>query len=337
MIVRRAAVAVSVVLLGAVSGCSTGATPGAAPGTAPGPAAATDKDERGPRPTSVVTPTWDPLDPDGPTPSDRIEPEPDVVVLDEATSVPGPSVTKASVSVYAGVDRTGRVHLGGRVATKAQRRALLRNASAEGRDVDAALLRVVPRRTDASVDRAVATLGDYLAVAPDGDGSLLLWMLDRTLVAQVRDPAVQHYVPVSRTGTAALLRAGGVDVVVSAALQVRGDSVQTEITDTVDGEPPTFAAGSARLTGAARGLLDHLLPWLTVEYPDVRLLVTGHATATEPDAGALALRRAHAVRDYLVARGVAAERLGVLGYGDDQAGYHVTYGDAGRYELSVVG
>jgi outer membrane protein OmpA-like peptidoglycan-associated protein len=81
-------------------------------------------------------------------------------------------------------------------------------------------------------------------------------------------------------------------------------------------EPVLFAAGSADLSDDARRALDDIAGQLRSQ-PDLSLEIGGHAD----DAGSqsrnleLSQRRAGAVRDYLVARGVDASRLRAEGYG----------------------
>jgi outer membrane protein OmpA-like peptidoglycan-associated protein len=72
----------------------------------------------------------------------------------------------------------------------------------------------------------------------------------------------------------------------------------------------TFAFDSAALDAAARDVLDGQARWL-LDHTGVRMTVTGHADLVGPESYnyGLGLRRAHSVRDYLVAQGVSAERL----------------------------
>lgn len=57
---------------------------------------------------------------------------------------------------------------------------------------------------------------------------------------------------------------------------------------------------------------------LLKEVPSVRLWLSGHADAGERSPAKLSLARAEAVRDRLVARGVATERLTIRGAGADE-------------------
>ena len=78
-----------------------------------------------------------------------------------------------------------------------------------------------------------------------------------------------------------------------------------------------FAVNATRLDDRARVILDALASWL-VANPSRSATVEGHADARGPRDRNIALagRRAEAVRDYLVARGVAAGRLTAISYGD---------------------
>lgn len=83
----------------------------------------------------------------------------------------------------------------------------------------------------------------------------------------------------------------------------------------------TFELGSDRLTGDAGANLDAFAAALAdPRLAAARFTVEGHTDARGSDAFNLALsqRRASAVRDYLVARGVAAERLDPVGYGESR-------------------
>lgn len=85
-----------------------------------------------------------------------------------------------------------------------------------------------------------------------------------------------------------------------------------------------FESGSAALVPTARIVLDDALERMIL--PGVRngslaaFQVTGHADRAGPDDRnmQLSIRRAEAVRDYLVSRGVPTRLIGVLGYGEAQ-------------------
>lgn len=77
-----------------------------------------------------------------------------------------------------------------------------------------------------------------------------------------------------------------------------------------------FLHGTAELRRAAHASLDRFVE-LAADCPDARFLVTGHTdTSGDPALNrSLSEARAAAVRDYLVAAGVAAERLEAAGRG----------------------
>lgn len=84
-------------------------------------------------------------------------------------------------------------------------------------------------------------------------------------------------------------------------------------------EGVSFELNSAELTAASRPVLDRLAADLK-KYPRLRVEVQGHTDSSGSDEYNLKLseRRAQAVRDYLIAHGVAATQLEARGYGETQ-------------------
>src|ERR1700740_2128871 len=80
-----------------------------------------------------------------------------------------------------------------------------------------------------------------------------------------------------------------------------------------------FAVNAAALDEQARGLLNALADWLMAN-PASTAAIEGHADArgARDHNLALARRRAEAVRDYLVARGVAPGRLTAISFGEER-------------------
>ncbi len=80
-----------------------------------------------------------------------------------------------------------------------------------------------------------------------------------------------------------------------------------------------FSPGSAVLPPAAAGALDHLAEILR-KHPSVRGLIIGHTDDRgSPDQRLeLSQQRAESVRFYLIARGIAEDRLGAVGVGSDR-------------------
>lgn len=81
-----------------------------------------------------------------------------------------------------------------------------------------------------------------------------------------------------------------------------------------------FHHDTADLTQDARGILDGVARTL-LSYPGIRLEVAGHTDSNGDDAYNLDLsqRRAEAVCDYLISKGVNADMLGAHGYGEERA------------------
>jgi|GEM_PF-6001406 len=80
-----------------------------------------------------------------------------------------------------------------------------------------------------------------------------------------------------------------------------------------------FQSDKAILLEKSKDILDRVAASL-IEHPDVRVEVAGHCDATNTDEHNLKLSdaRAKAVRDYLIGKGVAADRLEAKGYGESQ-------------------
>ncbi len=98
----------------------------------------------------------------------------------------------------------------------------------------------------------------------------------------------------------------------AAAAMVLPVAGQTIVLDHV-----TFESGSARLTSASNETLNALATALA-DAPEAVVEVRGHTDATGPDEANLDLsqRRAGAVRDALIRRGVAPGRITAVGYGE---------------------
>jgi len=77
-----------------------------------------------------------------------------------------------------------------------------------------------------------------------------------------------------------------------------------------------FAFNSAELTPEARAILDENAAVLERE-TDVKVRIEGHTDSTGPEAynQGLSERRAKAVEEYLISKGVSADRLEIMGYG----------------------
>ena len=92
-----------------------------------------------------------------------------------------------------------------------------------------------------------------------------------------------------------------------------GEAILVNLPDGV-----TFAVDSATITPAFQGTLDVIANSL-IKYPNSLIDVYGFTDSTGSDAYNLQLsqRRANAVADYLVARGVTRSRIATQGYGED--------------------
>jgi outer membrane protein OmpA-like peptidoglycan-associated protein len=78
-----------------------------------------------------------------------------------------------------------------------------------------------------------------------------------------------------------------------------------------------FALDSAVLTAAGRAALDKYVPELKAN-PNTKVVIAGHTCSLGSDLynQDLSERRAQAAADYLISRGIAAERFTIFGYGE---------------------
>jgi OOP family OmpA-OmpF porin len=81
-----------------------------------------------------------------------------------------------------------------------------------------------------------------------------------------------------------------------------------------------FVTGNATLTAAAKKELDKAAVILNEEYPQLKVEIAGHTDNTGNPAfnKKLSEKRASAIKAYLVKKSVSADRLSVIGYGQDQ-------------------
>lgn len=85
------------------------------------------------------------------------------------------------------------------------------------------------------------------------------------------------------------------------------------------GDTVNFEFDSAELSGSARSTLNRQSAFLSVN-PDLMIVIEGHADerGTREYNLALAERRATAVRDYLVAKGMNSARVRTVSYGKER-------------------
>jgi outer membrane protein OmpA-like peptidoglycan-associated protein len=93
-----------------------------------------------------------------------------------------------------------------------------------------------------------------------------------------------------------------------------GESILVNLPDTV-----TFDVGSSTLKPSFRATLDEVAATM-VDYPNSLIDVYGHTDSTGSDSfnQALSERRARAVADYMIARGVDRRRIMTQGFGETQ-------------------
>ena len=86
------------------------------------------------------------------------------------------------------------------------------------------------------------------------------------------------------------------------------------------GDRVFFETDSSELTPQSRATLDKQAQWLNTYSQYAQFTVEGHADerGTREYNLALGARRAQAVRDYLISRGVAANRMHTISYGKER-------------------
>ena len=106
------------------------------------------------------------------------------------------------------------------------------------------------------------------------------------------------------------------------------------------GDRVFFGLDSATLSPQSRGVLDKQAKWLKL-FPDVSITIEGHCDerGTREYNLALGEQRASAVRSYLIALGVEAQRLNTISYGKERPyalGHDEESWKSNRRSVSVI-
>lgn len=117
-------------------------------------------------------------------------------------------------------------------------------------------------------------------------------------------------------GAGGLGGTGGID---TAGLGGAGDPTSPQYFSQTVGDRVQFQVDQHTLTAQAMAVLDGQSRWLTTN-ADYLALIEGHADeqGTSEYNVALSARRANAVREYLISRGVPAARLRTVAYGKER-------------------
>jgi peptidoglycan-associated lipoprotein len=120
-------------------------------------------------------------------------------------------------------------------------------------------------------------------------------------------------------GGAGGLGGAGLPGVGTGALGDPGDPTSPAFFQATVGDRVFFQVDQSTLTPAAIAVLDGQAQWLLTN-ADYLALVEGHAdeVGTREYNVALGARRANAVREYLISRGVPAQRLRTISYGKER-------------------
>lgn len=113
--------------------------------------------------------------------------------------------------------------------------------------------------------------------------------------------------------------AGGSTFGSEAPLTGASDPASPEYFTQTVGDRVLFAVDSSTLTDAGKATLDGQAAWLTTN-SDYLAIVEGHADeqGTREYNLALGARRANAVREYLVSKGIPASRMRTISYGKER-------------------
>ncbi|QEM83669.1 OmpA family protein [Halomonas binhaiensis] len=165
-------------------------------------------------------------------------------------------------------------------------------------------------RNNTGIGAAVGAVVGAAAGAISGDGSTS--KRDRALIGAAAGAAVGGgigaYMDKQERELRQSMQGTGIEV------DRQGDNIVLNMPSSV-----TFGFDSSDLTGNASTALNDVANVLT-QYPETTINIAGHTDSTG-DAGynqKLSERRAQAVGSYLQGRGVAANRLAMMGYGENQ-------------------
>jgi outer membrane protein OmpA-like peptidoglycan-associated protein len=80
-----------------------------------------------------------------------------------------------------------------------------------------------------------------------------------------------------------------------------------------------FGINKADLDETSKLFLSELVMVVTTLYPDMQITVSGHTDATGTDEynQQLSLRRANAVKAFLISKGISKQQIKVIGFGED--------------------
>lgn len=281
----------------------TAAPPAAASGeaaTAAPPAAATAA-PAGPAPSASATPS-----------APAAAPAPNLAAAPSAaSSAPASSTPNRLVAEVSG----GQLRLSGRVSAELRDRLLRR-----GRDLfgAAAVIDNLDATADALppwADAAAAMLG--LLRGRESAGRLELDDRSAQLGGDVPGADVKaRLLDEARAMAGALPVEDHMKLADATVPSDRVAGAQQEVDTLLSGQTIEFQRRSFEITDAAAVILDRIVRILQQE-PRIRLRVEGHTDARgDPSFNfRLSRQRANAVRDYLIAHGIAAERVAAEGYG----------------------
>ena len=194
----------------------------------------------------------------------------------------------------------------------ARRAAMLGSAAAASEALRAASARAATETANEAAAVATAAATAAAAAATDRASAAATAATDRATAAAAAATESERLRTTAATAAAAAAARNDLRNRLNAALPTR--ATDRGLVSEIGGVE--FTTGAADINASARENLSRF-SGVIASYPDLRLAIEGHtditgSVATNND---LSLRRAMAVRDYLIAQGVAASSIEVAGFG----------------------
>jgi OOP family OmpA-OmpF porin len=236
-----------------------------------------------------------------------------------ATTAPATTTTAtatATVDATAAVDAT-KIVLSGFVANDAEKQGLVSAANAAygaGNVVDQ--LTVKGSSPSSGVDAAVGQLGQTLTAFGSKVQTGQAHLVDTTLTVQAVAFTSQAATDLTTVVNGAKASGVTVNSQITAAPTPDPAALQVQLKDLLGRSGINFASGRAEITPASAAILDTAAQSI-LQVPGVKIAIAGYTDNLGSAAAnqGLSQRRAEAVLNYLVSKGVGATQLSAKGFG----------------------